>query len=88
MARKYLSANECAVLGNCARTMGGEIMKVCHICNMNGGKHLLGCWSAEHIKDIEQQLAAANARIAEIEKRKPPEAGFKLVDWAALEVKP
>ena len=44
-------------------------MKVCHICNMNSGKHLLGCWSADHIKDIEQQLAAANARVAELEEK-------------------
>ena len=40
-------------------------MKVCHICNMNSGKHLLGCWSVEHIKDVEQQLDAANATITE-----------------------
>ena len=42
-------------------------MKVCHICNMDSGKHLLGCWSVGHIKDGEQQLAAANARIAKLE---------------------
>ena len=42
------------------------MMKVCHICNMDSGKHLLGCWSVDHIKDVEQQLAAANARIAEL----------------------